>query len=231
MNKPQSTDSNYWDGVYSAFHQNNPPRASVWNEQPTPFFVRLIPWLKFYGIRNMMDAGCGDGRNLKPFIEASFDIIGTDYSKEAIGYCNGRYQNQENLRLICCPLDNIPCEPQSLDVVICDHVLVHIRNVTDVIKQFRALLKKGGYALLEFTSCQDSTFGQGIRLSEREFLQHGVYLRYDEPPDFTAMLSQAGFDVLCFTSEASIDPPHGPGYVRKQRHAHHSYFVVARRLA
>ena len=225
----KSKESTYWDDVYDRFHQHNTPGKFVWNEQPTPFFVRLIDWLKYMGVKSVMDAGCGDGRNLKPLIEAGFDVMGVDYSRRAIECCGRRYADDENLELGCHPLDNIPLTPGSLDVVICDHVLTHIRNVDRVLEQFYVLLKKGGYALLEFTSRLDSTYGQGEYLSENARLQHGVYLRYDEPNEIARMLRSARFNMLTFTSEHSTDPAHGLGYIRGERHNHHSYFVVAQK--
>ena len=227
MSNPISDHSEYWNNVYSGFHESQPSRKSVWNEQPTPFFERLMPFLKFKGVKTIMDAGCGDGRNLAPMINASFDVLGVDSSSKALAYCRNNYPHSKNLRLIESSLDHITLPPESFDAIICDHVLTHIRNVKDVLKQFHNLLKKGGFALLEFTSHQDSTFGKGQKLSENEFLQNGVYLRYDQLEDIKRMLSD--FDILCFTAEHSTDPPHGKGYIRDERHKHHSYFVIARK--
>ncbi|MFA5021841.1 MAG: class I SAM-dependent methyltransferase [Patescibacteria group bacterium] len=224
MTKKNSDDSVYWDRVYAAFHQGTAPRESVWNEESTPFFSKSISWLKFLDVKNVLDAGCGDGRNLAPFIQAGFEVIGVDYSTTAIECCKRNYPNVSNLKLICCPLADIPLTSGKLDLIICDHVLVHLRNVDEVLKRFYALLRIGGYALLEFTSCLDSTYGQGSKLSAREFVQDGVYLRYDEPDNIAKML--VDFNLLYFSSEHSTDPAHGPGYIRRKRHAHHSYFVV-----
>jgi len=229
MSDSKSNDSNYWNGVYSGFRQDNPKRASVWNEKPTPFFVRLIPFLKYQDVNSIMDAGCGDGRNLTPLIEAGFDVIGVDSSKEALHYAKRNNLQANNLKLIQSPLDNIALPENSLDAIICDHVLTHIENPNDIFNQFYRLIHRNGYAFLEFTSKQDSTFGKGQKISDNEFLQNGVYLRYDEPKDIEKMLA-GKFQILCFTSEHSTDPPHGKGYIREERHNHHSYFVLAKKF-
>ena len=223
-----SNNSTYWDGVYSGFHQDNPDRASVWNESPTPFFVRLIPFLKYQNVKSIIDAGGGDGRNLTPLVQAGFDVVGVDSSEKALDYAQKNHAGASNLRLLKNSLDNIDLPKKSFDAIICDHVLTHIPNVSGVLNQFCDLLKQGGYALLEFTSKQDSTFGKGKRISDNEFLQNGVYLRYDEPDDIKRMLNPY-FEILCFTAEYSTDPPHGRGYIREERHGHHSYFVLARK--
>ncbi|MEA3329601.1 MAG: class I SAM-dependent methyltransferase [Nanoarchaeota archaeon] len=228
MPESKSINPTYWDKVYLGFHQEKPFRASVWNEEPTSFFVRLIPFLKYKGIQSILDAGCGDGRNLTPLIESGFDVIGVDSSEEALHYAKHNNADARNLKLYNSSLYNIDLLDNSMDALICDHVLTHIEEPDKAINEFYRLINSNGYALLEFTSKQDSTFGKGKKISDNEFLQNGVYLRYDEPADIQRML-KGKFQILCFTSEHSTDPPHGKGYIREERHNHHSYFVVARK--
>lgn len=223
---PISEDPNYWNTVYDSFYQDNPQRKSVWNEEPTPFFGRLIDFLRYSGVKTIMDAGCGDGRNIKPFLESGFHVIGVDASSSAISICKKHFGDHSELELIQADLTSVSY-PEVIDALMCDHVLTHVKDAGAAIDNFYRLLRKGGYALIEFTSPSDSTYGKGQKLSDREFLQNGVYLRYDAIPDIYAMMKD--FKILCFTSERSTDPPHGEGYIRKERHAHHSYFVLARK--
>ena len=218
----------YWDNVYDEFHNNNPPRKSVWNEKPHPFFSRYIDFLKHKGVKSILDAGCGEGRESKPFYDAGFNIIGVDASQSALTLFRKNLDDDEHIKTFHAVLDSIPIKPESVDALICYHVLTHIREVDKVLDNFYTILRNGGYALLEFTSKRDSTYGLGEKLSEREFLQHGVYLRYDEPVDIEGMLRKFEF-VSPFTSEYITDPPHGSGYIREKRHGHHSYFVIAQK--
>lgn len=173
-----------------------------------------------------MDAGCGDGRNIKPLLAAGFTVVGLDISQVALANCQKNLKNKK-LKLLAEPLETKKIKDSSFDAIICDHVLVHIKNTSKVIANFNRILKKGGYALIEFTSPQDSTFGQGQKISPHEFLQNGVYLRYDTIKDIYKLLKK--FNILCFTSEYYTDPPHGAGYIRQARHLHHSYFVLAKK--
>lgn len=218
----------YWNSVYDAFHTSNPSRTSVWNEKPHPFFSRYIEFLRHKGVKNILDAGCGEGRESQPFHDAGFHIIGVDASQSALKIFGEHFKGSKNVTLVHALLENLPIEPESIDALICYHVLTHIREVDKVLDNFYTILRNGGYALLEFTSKKDSTYGQGEKLSEREFLQHGVYLRYDEPKDIERMLKN--FEIVSpFTSEYITDPPHGAGYIREKRHRHHSYFVIAQK--
>jgi ubiquinone/menaquinone biosynthesis C-methylase UbiE len=224
--KYMKKEEKYWNNVYQKFHRSKPKRLSVWNESSNPFIERLMLFLKQQGVNKVIDAGCGDGRNIKSLLAAGFSVVGVDISKVALANCRKNFKNKK-LKLLYEPLESKKFEDSSFDAIICDHVLVHIKDVNNVIANFYRILKKGGYALIEFTSPQDSTFGQGQRLSRNEFSQNGVYLRYDTIKDIYRFLNK--FDILCFTSEYYTDPPHGAGYIRKKRHGHHSYFVLARK--
>ena len=221
-----SDNHSYWNQVYEQFHNGSPSRMSVWNEEPTPFFTRLIDFLRYSGVKTIMDAGCGDGRNIKQFLESGFKVIGVESSTSALDICRKHFVNHQNLELVQADLTSVSFS-NGIDALMCDHVLTHVRNVNRAIDNFYNLLKRRGYALIEFTSPLDSTYGKGEKISDREFLQKGVYLRYDTLDDVHKMMKK--FDVLCFTSEHSTDPPHGSGYIRDERHAHHSYFVLARK--
>ena len=216
-----------WDDVYSRFHRARPRRLSVWNETPTPFFTRLIPFLQHREVKVVVDAGCGDGKNIGPLLEAGFRVIGVDLSHAALRYCRRRFKNKKNLTLVHGSLEALPLKANSVDAIICDHVIVHVQDTAAVFGHFYRILKPGGYAMVGFTSPRDSTFGKGERLSPNEFSHDGFYLRYDTPETIEKMLRR--FSILCFTSESHVDPPHGPGYVRRAKHQHHSYFVLARK--
>ncbi len=219
--------SELWDGVYKRFHTSNPPRKSVWNEEPTPFFVRLIDFLRESSVQNVMDAGCGDGRNSEPYTKAGFNLTGVDASEVAIDICQRSFCERKNARFMKADIRRLPFSTSLFDMVMCDHVLVHVREAQKTLNEFHRVLKEQGYALIEFTSHYDSTYGQGEKISENEFLQGGVYLRFDTLPDIYKMMDK--FEILCFTAEGSTDPPHGLGYIREDRHSHHSYFVLARK--
>src|SRR3989344_7977032 len=99
MTQPVSDRPDFWNGVYNAFHRHDPPRPSIWNEEPTPFFTRSISWLRHGGVTTVMDAGCGDGRNLGPLIKAGFAVTGVDFSSTALACSAKNYPHASNLRL------------------------------------------------------------------------------------------------------------------------------------
>ena len=69
MNNTNSVQQ--WNKVYDEFKGN---RLSVWREHATPFFADKIEHLKHLKFKHVLDAGCGDGRNLIEFAKAGFDV-------------------------------------------------------------------------------------------------------------------------------------------------------------
>jgi len=59
--RAQSEDPSYWNNVYESFRGN---RLSVWDYKPNKYLEEELNFFKEKGVRTVLDAGCGDGRNL-----------------------------------------------------------------------------------------------------------------------------------------------------------------------
>ena len=222
----QNKISLQWDNVYNRFRGK---RLSVWRETATPFFVNKIEYLKYKKVKNILDAGCGDGRNLSAFAQEGFDVMGFDVSSLAIKKCKKIFDNYSNVHLQQGLLEEIDYyfKPSNFDVIICDFVLAHIKQTKKVIDCFYGLVKKKGYILLEFTSVYDPHCGQGKQIGKNSFIQHNMFLKFYTLKDIEKMLKK--FTILIIDSYYYTDPAHGKGYHRKKRHTHHSYFVLAQK--
>jgi SAM-dependent methyltransferase len=61
------------------------------------------------------------------------------------------YMNNVDIKLDLCDMNNIP--DQSYDLIICSHVLEHVENDFNAIKEIKRVLKFGGEALLLVPIC------------------------------------------------------------------------------
>ncbi|MFH1586683.1 MAG: methyltransferase domain-containing protein [Candidatus Diapherotrites archaeon] len=216
--------ANQWDKVYDDFRGG---RLSVWRETASPFITEKFEFLKRQGRIKMLDAGCGDGRNLIELAEAGFDVTGVDVSDSALRKCEKNCSDFPDVRLKKMSLEKLDLKEGEFDVVACDFVTAHLENPGKVIENFYRVLKKGGFLLIEFTSTDDPHCGQGERIGENEFLQDGAYLRFYMRADVEKLMRK--FKIISIDSYGYTDPDHGPGYHRKERHNHHSFFVFARK--
>jgi SAM-dependent methyltransferase len=64
----------------------------VWGEGPSPGAEKVLPFFKEAGAKNILDVGCGYGRDAVFFAMHGFDVTGVDYSIEACKAARWRYQ-------------------------------------------------------------------------------------------------------------------------------------------
>lgn len=213
-----------WDKVYKNFKS----KRSVWRENATLFFTSKIDFLKSSGVKRIVDAGCGDGRNLVEFAKAGFEIYGIDISKEALMRCRKLCKGRRKVSLSLQNLEAPDFRKSFFDAVICDFVSAHLRHPAKVISNFSRVMKKGGYLLVEFTSPEDPLFGKGEKISKNEFVNKGFYLRFYDLKSIKKLLKS--FRIIAVEQSSYSDPYHGSGYMRKARHRHNSFFVMAQKI-
>lgn len=99
----------------------------------------------------VLDAGCGDGINLIG-LQTILDrlglarrLIGTDYNVLRLDRADGQGAGAE---IFASSLRALPLADASVDVVLCNHVLEHIHQDTDVLGEFRRVLRPGGLLIL-----------------------------------------------------------------------------------
>ena len=71
----------------------------------------------------ILDAGCGQGRNLFWFIENGFDIYGIDHDQQNIDFLSSRLGPEQSEKLIEAELDAIPFPAQFFNHIISSAVL------------------------------------------------------------------------------------------------------------
>lgn len=109
---------------------------------------------KFYKPPNVLDVGCGFGRNLFSIADRIKSGIGIDPSERAIekarAFCG--FFDIKNLKFINGVGEDIPFPKNSFDLIICFDVLEHVINPEALIDEIMSVLKHEGAAVF-FTGC------------------------------------------------------------------------------
>lgn len=102
----------------------------------------------------ILDAGCGNGRNLKWFYQNNFKIYGIDQDLESINYSKTRYPKMaENFYIG--NLDHLPFPKNYFDHVICSAVLHFAKDEEhfhQMMKEILSVLKVSGILFIRVAS-------------------------------------------------------------------------------
>jgi len=183
-------DKEYWDNYYST--NSKPTEAST--------FAQFI-LDKLESGKNLIELGCGNGRDSLFFAKNGVNVIGVDQVGNEIDFLNENYSG-ENLNFVCDDFTNLAATESALvkdakfDYIYSRFTFHSINEA----KEDRTLSwisehLNGGLFLLEARSLNDPMFKKGEALSDTEnFTTH--YRRYMDLDKFIAKLEDLGFEIL-----------------------------------
>jgi SAM-dependent methyltransferase len=91
--------------------------------------------------RDLLEVGCGTGEFLMAARQAGHRVVGLDLSEEAVTSVRRRFPD---LDLRCATLGSNDLRPESFDVVAALHVVEHVPDPVDLLRQMTRLLRPGG---------------------------------------------------------------------------------------
>ena len=153
-----------------------------WNEfyknqsKPIPFFVNkpdenLVSYFASKQIRpgNVLELGCGAGRNAIYLAEQGCSVVGVDLSEKALEWAKQRTQGMDiNIEWICANIFDVALQENSFDFIYdsgCFHHIAPHRRST-YLALIQKLVKPNGY----FALCSFEKHGQygGSAMSDEE---------------------------------------------------------------
>jgi len=93
--------------------------------------------------KKMLDAGCGIGNDCKMFSRLGSEIVGIDVSEKMIEMARENCKNSE-VELHIKDMENTGFQNGEFDIIIAAFSLLYTQNLSEVIKEFRRILKKKG---------------------------------------------------------------------------------------
>ena len=125
-------------------------------ERFTPECVREI-WYEHYHryafachlVKNktVLDAACGEGYGSNILATEAKNVTGLDIDFESINHATSRY-NKENLSFVQGSCTELPFEAQSFDVIVSFETLEHLKEQSQMLSEFKRVLKKDGVLLI-----------------------------------------------------------------------------------
>lgn len=123
----------------------------------------------------VLDLGCGTGQLSIPLAEAGADVIAVDISPSMIERLAAKAETAgiRNLKGVVVPIEKLDVPPQSLDLVVSNYAMHHLRDgdKAALLKKANTWLRPGGKLVVG-----DMMFGRGATTRDRQIIASKVTL-------------------------------------------------------
>lgn len=139
-----------WDNMYKNIRSKKP---LVW---PEIQMIRLANKVSIDQKSVILDLGCGEGRNMRYFLENNFNIIGVDQNEEALKILKNLYNVEDN-KLICSSGEEAlkSFSNDYFDLIVCWGLVQYIEEPKLILQEISRVLKKDSYLIISFTAETD----------------------------------------------------------------------------
>lgn len=100
----------------------------------------------------VLEVGCGTGRFTFAMASAGHTVTGVDYSAAMLDTCRKRQTEEpggERVTLLEGSIFELPFEDASFDAVLCVHVLMHLPEREDALRELLRVVKPGGRVIFD----------------------------------------------------------------------------------
>jgi SAM-dependent methyltransferase len=238
---PQSSwvEGAEWEPSYKA------APGRLWPTEPTLRWLNPERWLR-EGVRVVLDAGCGDGKNMTALIEEGFFPIGYDASPAALeraaAYLQERDLAGRFALLAPGPIEALPLLDGVLAAALIIDVLGHAQHPEALLRGLARALRPGGYLYASIFH-PDDPCRTGPRMRPGKEAQEYWYtpsgtgadaareycFRFYTEEEVRALVAPTSFEVLTLETHSWPEPPHRN--YRDEAHSHTSWFMLLRKRA
>lgn len=143
----------------------------------------------FRKTNRILDIGCGDGHFLAVAKRKGWEVVGTEYTDEAVKVCRakGITIHQGDIRTF---------SSDAFDVITSFEVLEHINNGPEHIRKISELLRKDG--LFYFTTPNFNSFSRRWLGGKWKIIEYPEHLTYYTVRTISKLLQQNGFTKKSF---------------------------------
>ncbi len=205
----------HWDSYYKTKAAPNSPSSyaqQVANQLESP--------------REILEIGCGNGRDSAFFSAKGHQVTAIDRSESAIDYCKKEYKSFSGIFKVQTLSNTVTDNAENFDVIYCRFV-IHAMPLNEELETLRnsfRLLKPNGLFFIECRSINDPLARQGEIISPTERID-GHYRRFIILDEFKDRLKKNGFDVIeeVESNGLSIYKDEDPVVIRVTAKKHRNY--------
>lgn len=194
MNEKQKK---FWDGIWEKDGGGDVWDHDFW-KKVSPEVIGLIRSQSPETRPDVLDLGCGLGRNAVAFAQAGFTVTAIDLSQAAIEHLK-KWSENLDLQIVAFVSDfvNNAFPAFSFDIVLSLNVIYHgyREQSASAITNIHRWLKKGGLFYFTFPTRQDGDYGRGKELVNHTFEFEPGHVHYHADEEDLKLLLN-GFKIL-----------------------------------
>lgn len=169
ISEAQTKRREVWEEYYSALCQL-PKRL----KKPVPFVVEALPLFRDYGVKAVLDLGCGLGRHCIYLAKMGFKVIGIDISRSALKTAKAwsRMEKIGNVTVLRATMTNLPFISQCFQAAFSISVIHHSvkREIRRTTEEIYRVLNNNGLFLANLLSTEDYRHGSGQEVEDGTFI-------------------------------------------------------------
>jgi 2-polyprenyl-3-methyl-5-hydroxy-6-metoxy-1,4-benzoquinol methylase len=176
----------YWDEYY---------KKDAAPSFPSPFAGYVANKLRTK--QNILEIGCGNGRDSKFFSSKGHHVTGLDRSGKAIELCKSLYSNEPIEFFFGAVSDIAKTNKKQYDLIY-SRFVIHAMSMDEELEMLKTsyqLLNKNGQFFIECRSINDPLSNTGEILSHTERIE-GHYRRFIILEELKQRLIQVGFEII-----------------------------------
>ena len=192
-----------WNRVYRS-------DSSFFGEDPSNFGLDCYEEFKEHGVKNVLELGCGQGRDTIFFASNGLDVVAIDSSQVAIDALS-KIITEKNLPIKAMIYDvseGIPFDNSYFDAVY-SHMFFNMRFTDDQLKylfgEVNRVLKIGALNLFSVRSDNDAMYRKGVEVEKSIYDINGFQIRFFTKSDLRNISLSNGFEPYKIT-EAYEEP-------------------------
>ncbi len=160
------------------------------------------------GGRTLLDIGCGEGFLLNYFAERGWEAEGIDFTQEGVSRFFPGLADKVRVGSLFRIIDEIRAAGTRYDVVVCNNVLEHVRDPSQLMSSIKELLNAGGVCRVVVPNDDSITHVEivGRGLAPRDFwVCPPDHLNYFNVESLRRTLQESGFRVMDLLGDFPIE--------------------------
>ncbi len=196
--RKEKRDMNYWNQYYL--------RNFLKESNPSLFAKFVMSYIRPNS--DLIDLGCGNGRDSLYFSREGIHVTGIDLSFESIKYLNEHHGN-ENAIFICDDfVTSLAIYQKQYDYCYSRFTLhaINLEQENELLKNVYTCLRDEGLFFVEARSVNDKIYGLGECMGKDEYIYNDHYRRFINKDELVKRVENMGMEVLFLDENQGYAP-------------------------